>query len=66
MSAWMQGISLTEINFQTDYHHALKNINVNSEEILKKLWDAMEVLQDGDPSNDELPAVIKMQKKKKI
>ena len=62
----MQDISLTETNFWTDYHHALKNINVNSEEILKKLWDTIEVLQDSDPSNNELLAVIKMQKKKKM
>ena len=62
----MQGISLTEINFWIDYYYAIKNININSEEILKKLWNTIEVLQDSNTLNNKLLAIIKMQKKKKI
>ena len=65
----MQGINLTEVNFWADYHHALRNINTNSEEILKKLWDAIKGDLDASSAltdDDSLPAIVKMPMKKKM
>jgi len=57
-----------EANFQADYHRALRNINMNSEEILKKLWDAMkgDLNATSAPMDDSLPAIVKMPRKKKM
>lgn len=63
----MQDIPLTETNFRVLYHHALKHINSNSDEILNKLWDIIKDNHDNTITTDEaLPAVIKMPKKKKM
>jgi hypothetical protein len=64
----MQAINLTETNFRVEYHKALKNINVNSTEVLEKLWEKMtgNAVSTGSNVDDLLPTAIKIVKKKKM
>jgi hypothetical protein len=64
----MQAINLTETNFCIEYHKALKNINVNSTEVLEKLWEKMtgNTVSTGSNVDDLLPTAIKIVKKKKM
>jgi hypothetical protein len=64
----MQGVSLQEASFKTEYHRALTNIRKNSKHILKKL--RKELQKDGDVGvidNDEpLPTTVKIPILKKM
>jgi hypothetical protein len=62
VSAWMQKATLTETSFMAEYHRAVKYIVNNSDEILKKLWDAVnkDSATTAMDTDEPLPLMVKL------